>query len=382
MPVFRPGSERRWRQKGNICTQIACSLSLFGADGVIVIPHPSCPFFSSLSFGNSIALWGSVGWGSWRWAHSSRSTTVLRRNGVFQHPFAVPGSRQAGERTQDQQKRTDRECSKAPLTSVKDLMKMGKQRCERCFCYFLKAFNLHWFQSNGCCATWFYLEAFQWIFHPVRKFFIFFQGENLLVCRKVCRWISKHMLNTWNHRVEMLREKRMRSFQLWPFSKRHDKIHPPPPGKQKASPHLPKDCSTNLNESSLGKRHLGRRFDWLICGLCPPPHVYPPLLVDNSFLFVFIGMSTASLFVIPFFFLFFLSLLLPQLSVSLKEKGFGDPSDPNLTLDGWSSLSLSLPSFLPPLPSSPLFHPNPPPPMTLFFFFFLLAAMSQTSNNF
>lgn len=69
----------------------------------------------------------------------------------------------------------------------------------------------------------------------------------------------------------------------------------------------------------------------------------------------------------PFFLFlfFFLSLLLPRLSVLVKGKGFGDPSDPNLTWDRWSSRSLSLPSSLP--SSLPR---QPPPPTLLFFFFF------------
>lgn len=161
------------------------SVALWGRWSYCYFP-PSCPFFSSLSFGNSISPWGSVGWGSWRRAHSSRSTMVLRWNGVFQHPFAVPGSWQAGS-TQDWQKGTDWECSKA-LTSVTDLMKMGKQHCERCFRYFLKAFNLHWFQSNSCCATRFYLEAFQWIFHSVRHFF--FKEKTCWSVEKFVSWFQ------------------------------------------------------------------------------------------------------------------------------------------------------------------------------------------------
>lgn len=45
---------------------------------------------------------------------------------------------------------------------------------------------------------------------------------------------------------------------------------------------------------------------------------------------------------LSFSLLFSSSLLLPQLSASAKEEGFGDPSDPNLTWDRWSSLSSSL----------------------------------------
>lgn len=57
---------------------------------------------------------------------------------------------------------------------------------------------------------------------------------------------------------------------------------------------------------------------------------------------------------LSFSLLFSSSLLLPQLSASAKEEGFGDPSDPNLTWDRWSSLSSSL---HPPFSSVPSFHP-------------------------
>lgn len=71
-------------------------------------------------------------------------------------------------------------------------------------------------------------------------------------------------------------------------------------------------------------------------------------------------MSAASRFVIEVFSSFFLSLLLLQLLVLGKEKGWGDPATP-ISLETDEAASLLL--LLPPFPSS-LFSSIPPPPLT------------------
>lgn len=123
------------------------SLSFSGADGVTVISLPP-PSFLPLSFGSSIAPWGSEGWGSWRPTHSSRSTAAPEMKWGFQRPSAVPGSRRAGR--QDWECRLSQNKRQAALQEV-------SSRCSESVS----------FASVSMRSS---LEAFQWIFQPVSNF--------------------------------------------------------------------------------------------------------------------------------------------------------------------------------------------------------------------
>lgn len=99
-------------------------------------------------------------------------------------------------------------------------MKIGKQPCKRCFHYFLKAFNLHWFQSNSCTATRSYLEAFQWIFYPVRNFF---KGKHCWFVAEFVRWF-KYTCSAHEKTVKALEENE----EFWSLTRleKHYKMSP------------------------------------------------------------------------------------------------------------------------------------------------------------
>lgn len=169
-------------------------------------------------------------------------------------------------------------------------MKIGKQPCKRCFHYFLKAFNLHWFQSNSCTATRSYLEAFQWIFYPVRNFF---KGKHCWFVAEFVRWF-KYTCSAHEKTVKALEENE----EFWSLT-RLEKHYKMSPGKSFFALTRTCVCLSFFHESSPCYTVEIRMNSVLeYCNLaedltgkfaaCVLPHVFPLLFADDCILFVFI----------------------------------------------------------------------------------------------